>query len=117
MCRGGGIVTVPRVCGAYSTPRISLVEARSAVRAVSTRVSDVCGQVGTRRGAYRVGAWEGILGGYYPSTLPVPSYWYCQGPTDGPYVRYRVPEALRGPAGPLRTPQLPHPSIWPPGAK
>ena len=63
------------LCGALSTPRISLATARTGVRAVSTRVSDVCRRVGTRRVVYRV-----LLGGWYwVGTTPSPPTQYPAG--------------------------------------
>ena len=61
-----------RYTGAFPTPRISLVEVKTRVPAVSTRVSDVCGQVGTGRVVYRVREggwyWVGTTPSHPPST-------------------------------------------------
>ena len=52
--------------------------------------------------AVRTGGWweGGIPGGEYYPAGPTRAWlhWYCQGPTDGPTVRYRVPRALQDPS-------------------
>ena len=62
-------------------------------------------------GVVRVGTAGWVLGGCYTGTHP-PSHpsglhWYCQGPTHARYAFLRPLGHSRGPADPLRTPELP----------
>ena len=104
-----------RACGvgAYSTLG-SPTDASKRLYGAPRTCSEHCGQLGTWEGGIpgttQLGTWEGGI----PGTNQGPAAdWYCQGPTDGPGVHYRVPRALQGPAGPLRTPWLPHPLACP----
>ena len=86
---GSGVLIRPHMYCALSTPRISFGRPKSVICAVSgdqhARGAQVCG------GVWRTleclgGRTRGVLGGYYTGyypPLPVPVYWYCQGPTIG----------------------------------